>query len=84
MQFERTNPTDVAYSKRFWPAFLLCLFFGILGLHRFYTGYDKEGRFFLLCGLTGVGTIVTGPWALIDLIMIVCRAYTTPNGRRLK
>ncbi len=82
--WKKTNPTDPGYVRKFWPAFLLCLFFGILGLHRFYTGYGKEGRFFLLCGFTGVGTIVTGPWALADLAMILCRRYTTPNGRALE
>ena len=82
--FSKIKPTDSEYTKRFWPAMLLCLFFGILGLHRFYTGYGRAGRFFLLCGFTGVGTIITGPWALIDLAMILGGLYTTPNGRPLK
>lgn len=82
--FSKIKPDDPAYEKKFWPAMLLCLFFGILGLHRFYTGYGREGRFFLLCGFTGIGAIVTGLWALIDLVMILGRFYTTPNGRPLK
>ena len=82
--FSNIKPTDSEYTKRFWAAFLLCLFFGILGLHRFYTGYGREGRFFLLCAVTGVGTIVSGLWALIDLAMISGGLYTTPNGRPLK
>lgn len=84
MIWHRIKPTDPKYVKRFWPAFLLCLFFGILGLHRFYTGYAKDGFFFLLCGLSGVGTIISGPWALFDLVMILSRRYTTPNGLPLK
>ncbi|MBR1777733.1 MAG: TM2 domain-containing protein [Alphaproteobacteria bacterium] len=81
---QRRTPMDPGYTKGFWPTMLLCLFFGILGLHRFYTGYSKEGCFFLLCGFTGIGTIISGPWALIDLVRILCRSYTTPNGRLLK
>lgn len=84
MFWKRTTPADADYVKRFWPAFVLCLFFGILGLHRFYTGYGREGRFFLLCAFTGIGTIITGPWALFDLVMIITRLYTTPNGRPLQ
>ncbi len=82
--WKRTQPRDPEYVKKFWPVFLLCLFFGILGLHRFYTGYTKEGRFFLLCGFSGVGAIISGPWALFDLVMILSRRYRTPNGRCLE
>ena len=82
--FSKIKPGDPEYTKHFWTAFLLCLFFGVLGLHRFYTGYGREGRFFLLCGLTGIGTIVSGSWALIDLARILAGDYTTPNGKPLK
>ena len=83
MRYE-IKPTDTEYVKRFWPVFLLCLFFGILGLHRFYTGYGRIGMFFLFCALTGVGTIISGLWGLADLLLISTRLYTTPNGRSLK
>ena len=82
--FSKIKPTDPEYTKRFRTALLLCLFFGILGLHRFYTGYGRIGRVFLFCGFTGVGTIVSGLWALIDLARISAGIYTTPNGRPLK
>lgn len=82
--FKKIKPTDEAYVKRFWPVFLLCLFFGILGLHRFYTGYHRIGRVYLLCAFTGIGTIISGLWSLADLLLISTRLYTTPNGRPLK
>ncbi len=56
-------------------ALLLCLFVGMLGVHRFYVG--KIG--------TGVAMIFTlgglGIWVLIDFIMIVVGAFTDSNGR---
>lgn len=82
--WKKTNPSDPDYVRKFWIALLLCLFFGPLGLHRFYTGYGREGRIFLLCAFTGIGTAVSGLWALFDLAMILCRLYATPNGRALE
>ena len=64
-------------EKRILPAFLLCFFFGVLGLHRFYVG--KVG--------TGVLQLVTlgglGLWALIDFIMIIVGAFTDKEGNKI-
>jgi TM2 domain-containing membrane protein YozV len=46
-------------------ALVLCLFLGIIGIHRFYLGYPIEGVIMLLT-LGGCGI-----WALIDLIRIL-------------
>ena len=58
-------------------ALLLCFFFGVVGVHRFYVG--KNG--------TGILMIVTlgglGLWAFIDLIMILVGAFTDQQGRRV-
>jgi len=55
-------------------AALLCFFFGVFGIHRFYVG--KVG--------TGLLMIVTfgglGIWALIDLIMILVGAFRDKAG----
>jgi TM2 domain-containing membrane protein YozV len=56
-------------------ALLLCLFIGVLGVHRFYVG--KVG--------TGVAMIFTlgglGIWAFIDFIMIVVGNFTDSEGK---
>jgi len=64
-------------EKRILPAFLLCFFFGIFGVHRFYVG--KVG--------TGIVQLVTlgglGIWALIDFIMIIVGAFTDKGGNKI-
>jgi TM2 domain-containing membrane protein YozV len=57
-------------EKRKLPAFLLCLFFGVFGVHRFYVG--KVG--------TGLLQLVTfgglGIWWLFDLLVILLGGFT--------
>jgi TM2 domain-containing membrane protein YozV len=63
--------------KKILPAFLPCLFFGVLGIHRFYVG--KVG--------TGVAQFLTlggvGVWALINLIMLIVGSFRDNDGRLL-
>ncbi|MBP3347136.1 MAG: TM2 domain-containing protein [Clostridia bacterium] len=55
--------------KNKWVAFLLCLFFGVIGAHRFYEGRILLGILYVLTGgLFGIGVI-------IDLI----RLFFKPN-----
>lgn len=59
-------------------AFLLCFFFGIWGVHRFYTGKIGTGVLWLLSGgMFGIG------W-LVDVVSIVAGAYKDANGYPLK
>jgi TM2 domain-containing membrane protein YozV len=64
-------------EKRILPAFLLCFFLGVLGVHRFYVG--KVG--------TGILQLVTlgglGIWVLIDFIMIIVGAFTDKEGNKI-
>jgi TM2 domain-containing membrane protein YozV len=59
-------------------AALLCFFFGVLGVHRFYVG--KVG--------TGVLQILTagglGVWTLIDFIVILVGGFRDKNGLPLQ
>ena len=64
---ERTGKSQIV-------AFLLCLFFGGLGIHRFYLGYTGMGILYLLTfGFCGIG------W-LIDLILLIIPNGLTPKG----
>ena len=57
---------------------LLCLFVGVLGVHRFYVGKTGTGILWILTGgCLGIGT-------LIDLIKIVCGNFTDANGKPIK
>ena len=64
--------------KGFVPAILLCFFFGVFGVHRFYVGKVGTGILQLLT-LGGLGI-----WALIDFIMIVVGSFTDKQGRPVK
>lgn len=76
MQPSYTQPTDIppyvsqSTPKDWFVTLILALFFGVLGVHRFYTG--KVG--------TGILMLVTaggcGIWWLIDVIMIAAGKYT--------
>ena len=62
-------------DKLILPTFLLCLLFGILGVHRFYVGKITTGILQLIT-LGGLGI-----WALIDLVMILCGLFTDSGGK---
>lgn len=61
-------------DKEWLVAFLLCLFLGALGLHRFYLGYTWQGIVQLLT-FGGFGI-----WAFIDLIRIAFKSLKPKNG----
>lgn len=51
-------------------AYLLWFFVGAWGAHRFYLNRSGSAVAMLLLGLTVVGLVITGPWALIDAFLI--------------
>jgi TM2 domain-containing membrane protein YozV len=67
-----------ATDKRILPAFLLCFFVGVFGAHRFYVGKVGSG----VAQLLTIGGL--GVWALVDLILILCGAFTDVNGIQIK
>ncbi len=64
-------------DKRLLPAFLLCLFLGSLGIHRFYVGKVGTGILMLLT-LGGLGI-----WSLVDLIILVCGNFKDKEGNKI-
>lgn len=54
-----TAPVGYAPKKNAWAVFWLDMFFGYLGVHRFYLGHIGMGVLYLLTfGLLGIGAIV--------------------------
>ena len=64
-------------EKKILPAFLICLFLGILGIHRFYVGKTGSGIAQLLT-LGGLGV-----WVFIDWSMIMCGSFKDSDGKPL-
>ncbi len=65
-------------SKSFKTTILLSYFLGLLGVHRFYTGYIGIG-FLQLFTLGGLGL-----WSLIDLVSISLNKYKDKSGQELQ
>lgn len=65
-------------QKDWLLALLLCLFLGVFGIHRFYTGHIAIGLIQLFTfGLCGI-------WTLIDLVLIATDNYKDANGLPLR
>jgi TM2 domain-containing membrane protein YozV len=71
-------------AKSRTAAFLLALFLGTLGIHRFYVGKTGSGIAMLLLSLSGVGLFVTALWSLIDWIVVTCGQFEDGEGLLIK
>ena len=71
MSVNINNQVDIGPTegeKNRITAAILALFFGPLGVHKFYLGRTGEGILFLILTITFIGCIVTGPLSLIEAI----------------
>jgi hypothetical protein len=59
------------------PIFILCCFFGWLGIHRFFVGKIGTGVL-MLCTIGGFGI-----WIMIDLILIACGEFRDRDGLKI-
>ncbi len=70
-------------QKSYVAALLLCFFLGTLGAHHFYTGRPVQGLIMLVITFTGIGLIITIPWAIIEFFIILCGGFGTADGGKL-
>lgn len=67
---ENINENQFGKPKNKWVAFVLCLFLGFFGAHKFYEEKIGMGVLYILTlGLFGIGY-------LVDLIVILCKPTT--------
>lgn len=53
------NAGAVGRAKNKWVALILCFFFGVFGVHKFYEGKVGMGILYIFtCGLFGIGALV--------------------------
>ena len=56
---QNVNSARMGRMKNKWVAFLLCLFLGVLGSHKFYEGKVGMGILYLFTfGLLGIGWVI--------------------------
>lgn len=80
MMMMQQNP-----PKQLLVGVLLALFLGVFGVHNFYLGHTGRGVAQLLITVLtlGLGSIITGIWALIELIMMATGSLHDAQGRPL-
>ncbi len=64
------------------PTFILCLFFGFVGIHCFYVGNNKRGLMMILVGLCTI-FIGSSIWSLVDLVILAGRNFKDGKGNVL-
>ncbi|MFL1780398.1 TM2 domain-containing protein [Candidatus Hepatincolaceae symbiont of Richtersius coronifer] len=79
-------------SKNFHPfiseknnliAFLLAIFLGSIGVHRFYVGKIGTGLIMLILTITILGYFISLLWSFIDIFFIIFSKFTDIKGKVL-
>ena len=68
------QPVVAGAPKQWIVAVLLAFFLGTLGIHNFYLGYTTKGIIQLVLTISVIGIFVSGPWVLVELILILMRS----------
>jgi hypothetical protein len=63
---------------------ILSFLFGVIGLHDFYCGNVSSGVIKLILSITGIATIVSMVWNLMDLYSIGDGSYVDGDGLSLE
>lgn len=73
-------------DRKILIGFVLCFFFGSLGVHRFYAGRNGSAVAMLLITVLtlGMGVIITGIWSLIDLIILAVGGFRDGRSRLMR
>lgn len=79
---------DKKISLEWLLTLLFCIFLGVFGMHRFFTGNKDTGLAMLLITILlwwvlGLGILVTAIWSFVDLIAIVSGNFTTAENKKL-
>src|SRR5574344_763592 len=81
---EPAPAAPAAVEKNGAALFWLCFFFGLLGVHQFYSGNAKRGVVYLLmstlCGFLIIPVIVIGVFVVIDLWRISHGTFRSGDG----
>jgi TM2 domain-containing membrane protein YozV len=75
--------TSRVSDRTILPAFLLCLFFGIFGAHRFYAGRIGSAVAMLVLFFVTLG-VVPAFWMLVDLIILVTSSFRDGQGKIMR
>tara|TARA_A100000164_G_scaffold320214_1_gene302260 strand:- start:232 stop:678 length:447 start_codon:yes stop_codon:yes gene_type:complete len=75
---DHAEPSDELSEIDFVPTLLLCMFTGVLGVHRFFVG-KKDTAIAMLLTIGGLGI-----WTLIDFIQLCMGNFRDGNGRIVK
>lgn len=78
-----TESENVSPKSR-GAASALAWFLGCFGAHNFYLGKTGCAVFQLILTLTMVGSLVSGIWAFIEAIMLLCGSGRDGEGREVK
>lgn len=68
-------------SKSRTATFLLALFLGPMGIHRFYVGKTGTGVIMLLLGFSIIGTIPALIWTWVDIAILLVGGFKDKEGR---